>query len=356
MKINLSSGDNTVSEQMHAVFVIVPRFNISTLITMVETMRIANYLLSRPEFTWEVTSFDGPDIIASNGMSVTASTEVSILKRASHIFVLGSWGAEHYGNRSLIAWLRKQSRAGIRICAVELGCYILAHAGLLSGKSATLHWSCLPGFQESHRDIDVVEQLFTIDGQITTCAGGQAGIDLMLRLIQLSHSSELSGEIADQLLHHPVRTGTTPQRHTMGQGTEVMTPVVRQAVSIIESNIEEPLSVPEIAQMVGVSQRQLERLFKGHIGCTVVQFGLLMRLQNARVLLTSTDLSVREVATASGFNTLSHFAYSFGKFFGRRPSEYRDAWPSEESAPSWPGTLSEFLNTQKTKHGKGRKP
>ena len=116
-------------------------------------------------------------------------------------------------------------------------------------------------------------------------------------------------------------------------------------MALIEQNIEEPLSVPEIAATLGVSQRQLERKFKKHIGCTVVQFGLLRRLQNARVLLISTDMSVREIATASGFNTLSHFAYSFGKFFGRRPSEYRVAWPSNEEAPTWPGTLSNFIES-----------
>ena len=273
---------------------------------------------------------------------------------SDQIFVLGSWGAEHYHNRSLISWLRKQARQGARICAVELGCYIVARAGLLSGKSATTHWSWLSGFRESHDDIDVPEQLFTIGDKIMTCAGGLAGVDLMLRLIEFSHGSGLSGEIADQMLHHPIRTETTPQRRTMGQGTETMATIVRQAVTLIESNIEEPLSVPEVARTLGVSQRQLERQFKKHIGCTAVQFGLLMRLQNARVLLISTDLSVREIATASGFNTLSHFAYSFGKFFGRRPSEYREAWPQDDTAPSWPGTLSEFLNSQKLKQAANR--
>jgi transcriptional regulator GlxA family with amidase domain len=101
-----------------------------------------------------------------------------------------------------------------------------------------------------------------------------------------------------------------------------------------------------------VSQRQLERQFKKHVGCTVVQFGLLRRLQNARLLLISTQLSIRQIATASGFNTLSHFAYSFGKFFDRRPSDYREAWPENEPAPSWPGSLSDFLNTLNGKQDK----
>ncbi len=357
MKINLNSlypsetpADPMLTEaQTHAVFVVIPRFNMTTLTTMIEVMRIANYLSSQPLFTWQITSFDGPEITASNGMKLSDLTPVDDLVDADTVFVLGSWGAEHYDNKSTVSWLRKTARAGVQICAVEMGSYVVAKTGLLKGKPATTHWSWVPGFQEKYSDINVVEQIFTIDNKIMTCAGGLAGVDLMLRLIELSHGAGLSGEIADQMLHHPVRIDTTPQRHTMGQGTETMVPVVREAVSLMERNIEDPISVPEIAKTLGVSQRQLERLFKRHIGCTAVQFGLLMRLQNARVLLITTDLSIREIATASGFNTLSHFAYSFGKFFGRRPSEYREAWPQEDSAPSWPGTLSDFLSSLKSK-------
>lgn len=336
----------------HAIFVVVPRFNLTTLITMIETMRIANYLAPERIFSWDVVSFDGPDVAASNGMTTTVATNADTLPAASYVFVLGSWGTEHYENRSLLTWLRKRARAGESICAVELGCYIVARAGLLDRKPATTHWSWLSGFRESFDQIDVQECLFTIDGKVMTCSGGLAGIDLMLRLIESTHDSGFSGEIADQMLHHPIQAAGSPQRRTMGRSTETMLPLVREAMTLIEENIEEPLTVPEVAAVLDVSQRQLERQFKKHVGCTVVQFGLLRRLQNARLLLISTDLSVREIATASGFNSLSHFAYSFGKFFGRRPSEYREAWPQNEPAPSWPGSLSDFLSILRSMPGK----
>ncbi len=345
MTLKLKAGSDTERAEVHAIFAVVPRFNITTLITMIEVMRIANYLLPASAFSWEVVSFDGPEVPASNGMSLDGAKLAEEVGRADYVFVLGSWGTEHYENRALTSWIRKRHREGDCICSVELGCYIVARAGLLSERNATTHWSWLKGFEETFSDIEVTEQLFTIQDRIMTCAGGVAGIDLMLRLIERSHGAGFSGEIADQMMHHPIRTGATAQRHTMGQSTETMIPLVRQAISLIERNMEDPLSVPEVAAELGVSQRQLERQFKRHVGCTVVQFGLLLRLQNARVLLISTELSVREVATASGFNTLSHFAHSFGKFFGRRPSEYREAWPQDEAAPTWPGTLSEFLGS-----------
>lgn len=331
--------------QTHMVFIVVPRFNITTLITMIEAIRIANYLAPTPMFSWEIASFDGATMTASNGMTTTVEVAGDTLRPAEFVFVLGSWGTESYNNRQLTAWLRKRARAGERICGVELGCYIVARAGLLDGKSATTHWSWLNGFKESFDRIDVQETLFTLDSKVMTCSGGLAGVDLMLRLIEELSSSSISGGIADQMLHHPIRSGNDPQRSTMGRSTETMLPLVREAMTLVEENIEEPLTVPQIAKFLDVSQRQLERQFKKHVGCTVVQFGLLRRLQNARLLLISTELSIRQIATASGFNTLSHFAYSFGKFFGRRPSDYREAWPESEAAPSWPGSLSDFLVT-----------
>ncbi|MDB3861071.1 GlxA family transcriptional regulator [Paracoccaceae bacterium] len=331
--------------QIHMVFIVVPRFNITTLITMIETLRIANYLAPSSTFSWEVASFDGSKIIASNGMTATIKTANDNLRSAEFVFILGSWGTEHYHNQKLTAWLRKRARAGERICGVELGSYIVARAGLLDGKSATIHWSWLNGFKENFDRVEVEESLFTLDSKVMTCSGGLAGVDLMLRLIEEINGSSFSGEIADQMLHHPIRSAASPQRSTMGRSTETMRPLMREAITLIENNIEEPLTVPQIAKVLGVSQRQLERQFKKNVGCTVVQFGLLKRLQNARLLLISTDMSIRQIATASGFNTMSHFAFSFGKFFGRRPSDYREAWPKEEPAPTWPGSLSDFLDT-----------
>jgi len=349
MQIGIDTSNAPTGGKTHAVFVVVPRFNMVTLITMIEELRVANYLASETLFSWEVLSFDGPQITASNGMAVTAVETPHDLRTTDMLFVIGSWGSEHYQNRVMTGWIRQQSRRGATVCAVELGCYIVARAGLLSNREATTHWSWLSGFAEKYDDVEVVEQLYTINGRIMTCAGGLAGVDLMLRLIEDLHGLSFAQEIADQMLYHPMRPAEASQRGLRGARAEVRISPVQKTISLIERNIEDPLGVPELAKTVGVSQRQLERLFKKQIGCTVVQFGLLMRLQHARVLLISGDQSVREIATASGFNTLPHFAYSFGKFFGRRPSEYRESWPTDQVVPSWPGTLSEFLTNLKSK-------
>jgi len=185
-------------------FLIVPRFNMTTLITLIEPLRIANYLAPAPLYSWEILSMEGPEVTASNGLSIAAGPIVERNRRGETIFVLASWGAEHYANRELFSWIRRQARDGARICSVELGCYLVAKAGLLAGRRVATHWSWAPGFQEQFPDIRIVEHLFTLDDPVLTCAGGVAGVDLMLRLIGDAHGEGMAGEVADQMLHHPI--------------------------------------------------------------------------------------------------------------------------------------------------------
>jgi transcriptional regulator GlxA family with amidase domain len=334
-----------VAPMTRVTFVLVPRFNMATLITLIEPLRVANYLAPEPLYHWEILSPDGPDVPASNGLSIAALPLDDRNRRGEIVFALASWGAEDYAGRDLIGWLRRQAREGARLCAVELGCYLLARAGLLADRQIATHWSWAPGFQERYPDVALVEQIFTLGDAILSCAGGMAGVDLMLRLIADTHGDGMAGEVADQIIHQPIRPATAPQRRTLGQGTDQFPPILRRAIALIEDNIAEPLPVPVIADQLGLSQRQLERLFHKGLGCSVVQFGTLVRLQHARVLLIATKLSVREIATATGFNSLSHFASAFRKCFDRRPSDYRQGWAPTEATPSWPGTLTSYLET-----------
>ena len=329
---------------------LLPRFNIFSLTSVLEPTRIANYLSDEDIYQITFISREVGYVHASNGMSVLCEPLPERLDRHCLLLVVGSWGSERFEDKRLFSWLRLQSRIGVEMCTVEQGTYLLAKSGLLNGRKATTHWSCIAGFQEQYPDIAVSEQLFTIEDNIMCCSGATAGIDFMLKLIGDEHGTALASEISNQMMHHPVRRGSEPQRKALGRGLDKLGPDVRAAVEIIEQHISEPLLVPEIAAMVGLSQRQLERQFSKSVGCTIVQFSLLLRLQHARVLLISTDLSVREIATASGFNSLSHFAFTFKKCFGRRPSSYRQAWPDHDKTPHWPGTLGRFIETLNPSH------
>ncbi len=339
----MSTKQESANDFWNCVFVLTPRFNMMTLTALLEPLRIANYLSPAQVYSHHFCSFDSNLVKSSNGMYQTCEAPKETLSRRSTIFVLASWGGENYKNTQLMSWLRLQHRKGVQICGIELGSFILAEAGLLADQRATTHWSYLQGFQEKYPRIDVVEQLFTQTSQIMTCAGGTASFDLMLFFISKYRGEKLAGEIADQIMHHPLRPPETSQRVTHGRGIDSLHANVRKAVEIIKANIEDPWRVSEIADGVGISQRQLERRFKAHFGCSVASFSQLLRLQHARVLLVSTDLSISEILTASGFNTQSHFNAVFKNCFDRKPSAYRTAWPENEQVPHWPGTLSTFI-------------
>lgn len=329
-------------------FVLVPRFNMMTVTTAIEPVRIANYLAPEKLYAWKFLSVNGGDIRASNGMSVSTDPVDQADVSANIVFVCGSWGCDHFHSPILFNWLRQQERKGATLISLELGIYILARAGLLSEKLATTHWSCMAGFEEQFPQIPLQEQLYTSDRNVLTCAGGTASLDLVLDVIARAHGDQLALEVADQMLHHPMRAAEASQRRTMGGVDADIHPVIKAAIALIEANMVEPMTVPEIADELGVSQRQLERLFRRHMGCSAVQFSQLLRLQYARVLLTSTRLSIREVSAASGFNSMSYFSQAFGKCFDKKPSEYRRAWPDEEPAPSWPGTVYSLIEKSRS--------
>ena len=356
MATGTTAGENCTNVRC----LVVPRFNLLTLTAVIEPIRIANYLSPDALYQRHIHSLDGERVIASNGISIDCTLPPERCDKDDIVFVFGSWGAEFYKNPKMLSWLRLQSRLGARVCGVEIGSYLLARAGLLDGHIATTHWSYLSGFEEQFPDVETVEQLYTIDRKLMTCAGGTGGIDLMLSLISAEHGERLTAEICDQMVHHVARPADETQRAALGHGIDSPLQGVIDAVELIDAHVSEPLKVPEIAKHVGLSQRQLERQFHKAMGCSVVQFSLLTRLQRARVLLISTDLTVREVSADCGFNSLSHFAYAFRKCFRKRPSDYRQAWPEQETEPYWPGALGRYLDTSQVRRrieeGTSRKP
>jgi AraC family carnitine catabolism transcriptional activator len=336
-----TTASGAAGRPSRVAFFLVPRFNMLALMAVLEPMRAANYLAGRELYAWDNVSLTGGPVAASNGIAVETRPLSALGAEPDMVVLAASWGADHVDEPELSAWLRRLSRRGAILVAIEMAVHLLARAGLLAGRRATIHWSWLPAFAERYGDVEVGEHLYVIDGTIATCAGGTAGLDLMLALIAREHGGRLAAEVADQLLHHPSRPAAAPQRHTLGAPSGDLPQPLRAAVALIEAHIAEPLAMPEIARRLGLSQRRLERMFRRHMGSSAVRFSQLLRLQHARVLLTSTAMGIREVSAACGFNSMTYFSAAFRQCFGKRPSEYRQAWPADEPAPVWPVSFGE---------------
>ncbi|MCP4429389.1 MAG: GlxA family transcriptional regulator [Gammaproteobacteria bacterium] len=324
-------------------FALIPKFNMLALTAAIEPLRVANYLAGEILYDWYFVSGSGGTIKASNGMSIETDSVTGDKRKWNSIIVCGSWNVENYEDGQLFNWLRLQDNYGVTLGGMCMGAYVLAKAKLLSGYDATVHWSWIPGFKEQYPNVALKEQLFVIDRNRVTSAGGTAGIDMMLHLIEKHHGVQLTQEVAEQILHDPIREAESSQRKVRLGNRKSLHPTIRECIILMENNLEEVLPIPYIAKVMGVSQRKLERLFRQYLGTSAIGFYRILRLQFSRALLTQTSMSIREISLASGFPSFSHFAKSFTEEFGNNPSQYREAWPVSESVPRWPGMSSSLI-------------
>jgi transcriptional regulator GlxA family with amidase domain len=206
---------------------------------------------------------------------------------------------------------------------VGAGVLWLADAGVLAGVRTALPWSLYPDADSIDEHTMFTPNLFEIDGPHLTCCGGAASIDFALTLVEMIFGADIQAQIKEQLCIERVRGKDERQRVALQARFGTLQPKLTEAVSLMEANIEEPLSTDDIANLVGISRRQLERLFKQYLGSLPSRYYLELRLQRARQLLQSTNNSIVQVGLMCGFSSGSHFSTAFGALFGNTPREER---------------------------------
>lgn len=316
-------------------FLLVPDFSMIGFFSAIEPLRVANRLCGRQLFSWHIFSVDGEPVQASNGMTIVADAPIAAVERFPTVIVCASFEPERHEGKALLAWLRRLDRQGARLGALETGAQILARAGLLDGHRVTLHWENLPAFAERFPDIEVTHELFEVDRKRITCSGGTAAIDLMLHLIAARHGQGLAIEVSEQLLHARMRSPDDHQRIAVGQRLGVRHPKLIRIVEAMENNLEEPLGLDALASIGGISRRQLERLFRGHLGDTPTGYYLKLRLRRARQFLEQTDMSVLDVSLACGFISAPYFSRAYRALFGRAPRDDRRNFRAGEGRTGW---------------------
>ncbi|WP_240035731.1 GlxA family transcriptional regulator [Hwanghaeella grinnelliae] len=302
---------------------LVPNFSMIAFTCVVEPMRLANWLSGETLFEWYTISRDGQPVVASNGLSVTADTAMHDITRPANVMVCSGMDAHLYHDAPTFAWLRRWAREGGHVGAICTGAHVLARAGLLGGYRCTIHWHSLDSFAEEFPDLDVRAELFEVDRDRFTCAGGVASLDMMMREITRVAGPELAASVSEQFMHERIREGDDDQRLPLQARLRISHPKLIKAISEMEKNTEEALSRDEIADRVGLSRRQLERLFRRYLNTSPARYYLKLRLNRARTLLTQTTMPVTEVAFASGFTSASHFSKCYRDMFGRTPRAER---------------------------------
>ena len=313
------------SEAIRIGLLLLPSFNAMATMAFLDPFRAANYLTGDPTYRWDMITLKGGAISASNGLQVADTMSITQVRHAYDlVIVCSSWTPEAYRDRRLLGWLRQCARQGAVMGGIDTGAFLLAFAGLLDGRSVTVHYEHIAAFKELFPDIAISDRLYTIDGNRISCCGGSAASDLALEIIRLGPGLTMANAAARYIFHDRLRTAAEGQLPLYHEPVGYNAPrKLREAIAAMEQDLETPRSLSAIAQDVDLSQRQLERLFKVHTGITPVQYYLEIRLDRARGMVTQTDLSMLEIAVACGFSSQEYFARTYKTRFGLPPSKDR---------------------------------
>ena len=323
---------------MELLVFVTPDFNMSATIGFIDPFRAANYLDGKSRFRWTVVSATGGLCLASNGMSLETEPFSRVQDRnPAFVIVSSSWSPEKHWHGPIQPALRRWARQGSTIGALDTGAFILARAGLLNGRKATVHYEHIDAMSELYPEVEVTEDLLVFDGNTISCCGGSAATDFALHIIRSIHGDALANAAARYVFHQSLRAVSTPQNPDPVEPLGNTAPsTVRAAIEFMEQNLEEPVPIPEVCTTIQVSQRQLDRLFRTYVRKSPAQYYRDIRLDRARGLVTQTDMPLFEVALASGFAGQAQFSRAYRERFGlparqdriegRVPFEYR-AWP-----------------------------
>lgn len=326
----VDDGASEAAPKRSIVFLLVPNFSMIAFATAIEPLRIANRIVGREIYRWRLASTNGAPVRASNGVEVAVTNSVEAERRAlpgehrpSMVFACSGVLVEDFSDKAALSYLREAHQRGISVGGLCTAAWILARAGLLADRRCAIHWENLPGFAEAFPRANVYADLFEIDHNIYTCAGGTASLDMMLALIGEDLGEDVVNRVCEQALTDRVRGPQDRQRLPLRARLGVQHAKVLRVIEIMEANLSDPLSLVEIARAVGLSRRQVERLFDKEMGRSPARYYLEIRLDRARHLLMQSQLPIVEIAVASGFVSASHFSKCYRELYSRSPQQER---------------------------------
>lgn len=304
-------------------FFLADTFAMLPFISALEPLRAANRFSGRALYDWQLFSETGADAVANNAMNLAVHGSLFDCAPLDRLIVCGPHDPHLYENARVYRTLRQYASRGTFIGSLDSGSYMLAQADLIKRRRCTIHWENLPGFREAFPQLNVSSELFEVDTGLFTCAGGTAALDMMLALIGQDHGQSLAAQVADLFIATDTREASAPQRRSTVERSGVYHKGVVSCIELMEANLEQPISTAELAGMVGISPRQLERLFRTHLKTTPTLYYQQVRLQAGHGLLRQTTMSVLEVASAVGFTSADYFSRRFRVLFGCSPTDAR---------------------------------
>ncbi|MGB0845027.1 MAG: GlxA family transcriptional regulator, partial [Alphaproteobacteria bacterium] len=282
-------------------------FGLLSYSSIVEPLRAANLLTSPPAYEVSYIVVEGQEAVSSSGAFVRGTEHVGGREDFDLLLVVAGGDPTSFKNPHVFQWLRRLDRKGVTLGGVSGGPLILAAAGVMEGRRMTVHWEHAPALMEISPSLLVERNLYVIDRNRVTCAGGVAPLDLMHALFTEHHGEAFARKVSDWFLHTEIRPAGGPQRAGLVERYGTHSPALIAAIEAMENHIGDPLELGHLASLCDLSPRQLNRLFREKMGQSTMVFYRGLRLQIARNLLTQSTLSITEIALATGFANSAHF-------------------------------------------------
>lgn len=332
-------------------FYLLPAFSLQAFSSALEVLRLANEVIGHSAYSWRIISNDGEPVASNSGLligadaSLTSERGMTRGSSSTSIVVVGGSLSAPQANKQLDAWLRESRNRGF-VAGIGDGVIVLARAGLAEARRCAVHWEQFPAFREHFPSVFAVQTTFEQDGDLYTCAGGDAPFDMFLSVVENDFGSLVVSRIRQRALAFRLRCAGDRQRPPGHSRVRFNHQAVLAAIDLMEATIGEPMHVDALATTAGKSRRQIERLFRRELGCTPSRYYLGLRLERAHLLLISSCLSIVEIAMACGFVSASHFSKTYRDSYGCAPRQSRLADASEaRSMPSCAASCSPSPNS-----------
>ena len=296
-------------------------FPILSLTLVTEPLRVANRESAERLWHWRFLSVEGGARLSSSGIPV--ETEPLDEQRAEVVLLLSAYHPEASLIPALLQWLKRRSRSDAIMGCVDTGALIFAEAGLLYRTPAAVHFEALRGYRERFSDEMFVDRLFSVDRNRCSSAGGVATFDMTLGLIERFNGKDLAMRVAEILTYRPSEHEGPQQKLLTDTSLARLDRNLARAVELMLANLDQPCSINEIAERVGVPLWTLGRLFNRHLKATPASYYRGLRLSEARNLLRNSNLRVSEIGALCGFANAESFARAYRRQFGMTASAER---------------------------------
>lgn len=331
MKSGASAADRNVNywsgrggdEPIRFGFLLVPGFTLVGFGAAVDALRLANVVARRTLYQCVTLTLDGAPVRSSAGICVMPDCAAADAMALDAVFVIGPNPLPTAGIEPILRWLRAQAGRGVALGGVNTGSYFLACAGLLDGYRSTIHWEDMDALLDRFPRLVVSSKLYEVNRDRCSCSGGIAPVEMMIHLIGLGGGGHKIASAVAELMIYECRGPEERQKTALRDVAATSHPKLVEAIKLMECNIEELLTIEEIATHMQFSARQLERLFREALNCTPRQYYLQLRLDRARQLLTRTNRPIADIVMACGFVSFAHFSHRYHASFGISPSADR---------------------------------